>query len=102
MLRRDGTYRSLTKWYKTEEGDLAGEIELPVAVGIVGGVVSVHPMAKIALKILGVKTSQELAMISAGSRACSKFGCNQGVSFRRHTERSYETSRKKYCGDGWS
>ena len=34
---RDGTYRSLTTWYKTEEGNLAGEIELPVAVGIVGG-----------------------------------------------------------------
>src|SRR6476620_11629880 len=64
---RDGTYRSLTKWYKTEEGDLAGEIELPVAVGIVGGVVSVHPMAKIALKILGVKPSQELAMILAAA-----------------------------------
>jgi hydroxymethylglutaryl-CoA reductase len=64
---RDGTYRSLTKWYKTKEGDLAGEIELPVAVGIVGGVVSVHPMAKIALKILGVKTSQELAMILAAA-----------------------------------
>ena len=38
---------SLTKWYKTEEGNLAGEIELPVAVGIVGGVVSVNPWLKL-------------------------------------------------------
>jgi hydroxymethylglutaryl-CoA reductase len=60
---REGTYRSLTKWYKTEKGDLAGEIELPMAVGVVGGVASVHPVARVALKILGVKTSQELAMI---------------------------------------
>jgi hydroxymethylglutaryl-CoA reductase len=64
---RDGTYRSLTKWYKTKEGDLAGEIEIPMAVGIVGGVVSVHPISKIALKILGVKTSQELAMVLAAT-----------------------------------
>ncbi|HZI71215.1 MAG TPA: hypothetical protein VFD60_08645, partial [Nitrososphaeraceae archaeon] len=58
---------SLTKWYKTKEGDLAGEIEIPMAVGIVGGVVSVHPISKIALKILGVKTSQELAMVLAAT-----------------------------------
>ena len=62
-MLRDGTYQSITNWDKTEEGDLAGEIELPMAVGIVGGVASVHPMAKLALKILGVKTSKELAII---------------------------------------
>lgn len=60
---RDGTYRSMTQWYKTEVGDLAGEIELPIAVGIVGGAASVHPVAKLGLKILGVKTAKELAMI---------------------------------------
>jgi hydroxymethylglutaryl-CoA reductase len=62
---RNGAYRSLTRWRKTKQGDLAGEIELPMAVGIVGGVVSIHPMAKMALKILGVKTAKELAMILA-------------------------------------
>jgi hydroxymethylglutaryl-CoA reductase len=64
---RDGTYRSLTRWYKTKEGDLAGEIELPMAVGTVGGIASVHPIAKVALKILGVKTSQDLAMVLSAS-----------------------------------
>jgi hydroxymethylglutaryl-CoA reductase len=64
---RDGTYRSLTNWDKTEVGDLAGEIELPMAIGIVGGVASVHPMAKLSLKILGVKTSKELAIILAAA-----------------------------------
>jgi hydroxymethylglutaryl-CoA reductase len=64
---RDGTYRSLTHWYETKEGDLAGEIELPMAVGTVGGIASVHPIAKVALKILGVKTSQELAMVLSAS-----------------------------------
>jgi hydroxymethylglutaryl-CoA reductase len=62
---RDGTYRSLTSWRRTKEGDLAGEIELPLAVGVVGGVVNVHPTAKFALQILGVKSAKELAMVMA-------------------------------------
>ncbi|MBD0298863.1 MAG: hydroxymethylglutaryl-CoA reductase, degradative [Nitrososphaera sp.] len=62
---RDGTYRSLTSWRRTKEGDLAGEIELPLAVGVVGGVVNAHPTAKFALQILGVKSAKELAMVMA-------------------------------------
>lgn len=60
---RDGKYRSLSNWYKTRTGDLAGELELPLAVGIVGGSTSVHPTAMVGLKILGVKTAKELATI---------------------------------------
>ena len=60
---RDGTYRSLTTWRRTKEGDLAGEIELPLAVGVVGGIVNAHPTAKFALQILGVKSAKELAMV---------------------------------------
>jgi hydroxymethylglutaryl-CoA reductase len=62
---RDGTYRSMTRWFKTKEGDLAGDLELPLAVGTVGGVVSVHPMTKLGIKILGVKTAKELATVLA-------------------------------------
>lgn len=64
---RDGNYRSLTRWWKTRDGDLAGEIELPLAVGTVGGVANVHPTAKTALKIMGVKSAQELAMAMAAA-----------------------------------
>lgn len=65
---RDGTYRSLTKWRLTKGGDLVGEIELPMAVGVVGGIANVHPTAKVALKILGVNNSaQELAMAIAAA-----------------------------------
>jgi hydroxymethylglutaryl-CoA reductase len=60
---RDGTYRSLTSWRRTKEGYLAGKIELPMAVGVVGGVVNAHPTAKFALQILGVKSAKELAMV---------------------------------------
>jgi hydroxymethylglutaryl-CoA reductase len=62
---RDGTYRSLTSWRRTKEGDLAGKIELPMAVGVVGGIVNAHPTAKFALQILGVKSAKELAMVMA-------------------------------------
>lgn len=60
---RDGTYRSMTRWMKTNDGDLLGELELPIAVGIVGGVTNVHPIVILALKILGVKSSPDLAMV---------------------------------------
>jgi hydroxymethylglutaryl-CoA reductase len=62
---RDGTYRSMTRWYKTKDGDLAGDLELPLAVGTVGGIISVHPMTKLGIKILGVKTAHELAAVLA-------------------------------------
>lgn len=62
---RDGTYRSLTSWSRTKEGDLAGAIELPLAVGVVGGVVNAHPTAKFALQILSVKSAKELATVMA-------------------------------------
>lgn len=64
---RDGTYRSLTRWWRAKGGDLAGEIELPLAVGVVGGVANVHPTAKIALKVLGAKSAKELAMAMAAA-----------------------------------
>lgn len=62
---REGTYRSMTKWKKTKEGDLEGRLELPISVGIVGGVTSVQPTAALSLKILNVKSAQELAMVMA-------------------------------------
>jgi hydroxymethylglutaryl-CoA reductase len=62
---RSGTYRSLTDWHVEGNGDLFGELTLPLAVGIVGGATKVHPTAKVALKILGVKTAAELAQIMA-------------------------------------
>ncbi len=62
---RSGTYTSLTKWWKDDAGNLRGAIELPLAVGIVGGATRVHPIAQIALKILGVGSAQELAEVTA-------------------------------------
>jgi len=60
-----GKYRPLSTWEKDSNGDLVGKIELPVAVGIIGGATAVHPVAKVSLKILGVKTARELGEIMA-------------------------------------
>lgn len=65
-----GRYRSLTKWEKNDDGDLVGSIELPMPLGLVGGATAVHPMAKLAVKILGVKTATELAEITAAAGLC--------------------------------
>jgi hydroxymethylglutaryl-CoA reductase len=58
-------YGPVTRYEKNEDGDLVGEIELPLAVGVVGGVTRSNPMARLCLKILGVKTSAELSRVFA-------------------------------------
>jgi hydroxymethylglutaryl-CoA reductase len=58
-----GKYRSLSKWTKDQNGNLVGSLELPLSVGIVGGIINVHPIAKICAKILGVSSASELAGI---------------------------------------
>jgi hydroxymethylglutaryl-CoA reductase len=60
---RSGKYTTLSTWEKDENGDLVGYLEMPMAVGIVGGATRVNPLAKISLKILGVKTARELAEV---------------------------------------
>jgi hydroxymethylglutaryl-CoA reductase len=60
---RDGRYTSLSTWGKDADGNLTGMLEMPLAVGIVGGATKVHPAAKAALKLMGVKTASELAGI---------------------------------------
>jgi len=62
---RTGHYRPLSYWEVDEHGFLVGSIELPLQVGIVGGATRVHPVAKIALKILNVKTAKELSEVMA-------------------------------------
>lgn len=62
---RSGRYTSLTTWEKDENGDLVGMIEMPMAVGLVGGATKIHPTAQANVKLLGVKTAAELAQIIA-------------------------------------
>ncbi len=68
-----GSYKPLTTWEKNENGDLVGTIELPLAVGLIGGATAVHPIAKICIKILGVKTAKELAEVMASVGLAQNF-----------------------------
>ncbi len=60
---QSGRYTSLSTWGKDENGNLVGTLEMPMAVGIIGGATKVHPTAQAALKLMGVKTASELAEI---------------------------------------
>jgi hydroxymethylglutaryl-CoA reductase len=60
---RSGRYTSLSNWEKDTEGNLVGSLEMPMAVGIVGGATRVNPTARAALKIMAVKSAAELAEI---------------------------------------
>ncbi len=60
---RSGQYTSLSTWGKDAAGNLVGTLEMPMAVGIIGGATKVHPAAKAAIKLMGVKTASELAEI---------------------------------------
>ncbi len=60
---RSGRYTSLSTWNKDAEGNLVGTLEMPMAVGIVGGATKVHPAARASVRLLGVKTANELAEI---------------------------------------
>ncbi|NJD59785.1 MAG: hydroxymethylglutaryl-CoA reductase, degradative [Anaerolineales bacterium] len=62
---RFGRYTSLSTWGQDRDGNLTGSLEMPLAVGIVGGATRVHPVARVALKLMGVKTATELAEIIA-------------------------------------
>jgi len=62
---RSGRYTSLSTWSKDSAGNLVGELELPMAVGIIGGATKVHPSARTAIKLMGVETARELSEIIA-------------------------------------
>ncbi len=77
---RDGRYTSLSEWWVDDNGDLWGRLQLPMAVGTVGGVVRVHPIAKIALKILGVSKAKELATVMAAVGLAQNFAAIRALA----------------------
>jgi hydroxymethylglutaryl-CoA reductase len=76
----DGHYRPISIWEKNENGDLVGSIEMPMAVGIAGGATRVHPIAKIALKILGVKTANEFGEVLAAVGLAQNLGALRALA----------------------
>ncbi len=70
---RNGQYKPVSKYYRDKQGRLIGELEIPLAVGIVGGVTAIHPGVKILLKLMGVSTSAELAEVIAAAGLIQNF-----------------------------
>ena len=77
---KNGTYTSLSTWEKNKSGDLVGAIELPMAVGLIGGAVRTHPIAKIAVKILGVKTANEFGEVLAAVGLAQNLGALRALA----------------------
>lgn len=77
---RSGSYKPLTRFERTRDGDLLGSIELPMAVGLVGGATKVHPTAKACVKLLGVKTAGELGEIIASVGLAQNFAALRALA----------------------
>ena len=75
-----GKYRSLSKWSKDNDGNLVGILEIPLSVGIVGGIANVHPVAKICAKILNVESAQELACVMTATGLAQNYSAIRALS----------------------
>ena len=77
---RSGKYVSLTEWSKDSEGNLVGKLEIPLSVGIVGGIINVHPTAKICTKILGISSAKELSCVIAATGLAQNFSALRALA----------------------
>ncbi|QUC64420.1 hydroxymethylglutaryl-CoA reductase, degradative [Nitrosopumilus sp. K4] len=77
---KSGRYRSLSKWSKDNDGNLVGELEIPLSVGIVGGIANVHPVAKVCTKILGAQSAQELACVMTATGLAQNYSAIRALS----------------------
>jgi hydroxymethylglutaryl-CoA reductase len=77
---RDGRYTSLSTWTRDRDGNLVGTLELPLAVGTVGGATRVHPGAAVALKILAVQSARELSEVMAAVGLAQNLGALRALS----------------------
>jgi hydroxymethylglutaryl-CoA reductase len=70
---RNGQYSSLSSYHKNKDGDLVGELEIPMAIGIIGGAGNIHPKAILSKKILGIKTAKELGEVAVSLGLAQNF-----------------------------
>ena len=77
---RSGRYTSLTRWEKDTSGALVGTIEMPMPVGLVGGATKTHPLARLALKILDVKSAQELGEVAVAVGLAQNMGALRALA----------------------
>jgi hydroxymethylglutaryl-CoA reductase len=77
---RDGRYTSLTRWEKDRSGALVGSIEMPMPVGLVGGATRTHPLARLSLRIMDVKSAQELGEIAVAVGLAQNLGALRALA----------------------
>jgi len=77
---KSGHYTALTRWEKTPEGNLFGRIEMPMPVGTVGGTTKAHPVAKVALKVIGVKSARELGEVMGAVGLAQNLGALRALA----------------------
>jgi len=77
---RSGHYKPLTTWKKNRDGDLVGTLEMPMAVGLVGGAAKTHPTARANIRILGVKTAIELAEVMGAVGLAQNFAALRALA----------------------
>ncbi|MDR9394880.1 MAG: hydroxymethylglutaryl-CoA reductase, degradative [Roseovarius sp.] len=77
---QSGQYGPLTRWEKTANGDLAGSIEIPLSLGIVGGATCIHPVAQLALRIMGADTAETLSRMVASVGLAQNFGAVRALA----------------------
>ncbi|MCH8915169.1 MAG: hydroxymethylglutaryl-CoA reductase, degradative [Thaumarchaeota archaeon] len=77
---KSGRYRSLSTWSKDDDGNLVGTLEIPLSVGIVGGIVNVHPVAKVCTKILRVSSAQELACVMTAAGLAQNYSAIRALA----------------------
>ena len=77
---RTGVYRPLATWRAHASGALEGKMTIPLALGIVGGTIRVHPGAKVAMKLLGITKASELAMIAAAAGLASNLAALRALA----------------------
>jgi hydroxymethylglutaryl-CoA reductase len=77
---RSGQYRSITRWRRTAPQEITGEFEAPLVVGTVGGVTALHPTAKIAMKIMGIRSAAHLSQICAAVGLTQNLGALKALT----------------------
>lgn len=77
---RTGVYRPLATWRKRADGALEGQMTIPLALGIVGGTIKVHPGAALALRLLKAETARELAMVAAAAGLASNLAALRALA----------------------
>jgi hydroxymethylglutaryl-CoA reductase len=77
---REGRYTSLSTWEIAQNGDLVGTLEMPMPVGLVGGATKTHPLARLSLKIMQIKTAQELAEVAVAVGLAQNMGALRALA----------------------